>query len=127
MNFPLCACIEPLYCELPFLERSAAARRDGFDFVEFWSWADKDLAAVGSAAQAAGIGIAGFNGDGPFSLIDPAEQADYLSFLRRSAKAARLVGKLQRTADEFKRQLMSMDSEIEKEAKESFEETVGKD
>ena len=42
-------------------------------------------------------------------------------------KAARLVGKLQRTADEFKRQLMSMDSEIEKEAKESFEETVGKD
>lgn len=92
MNFPLCACIETLYCELPFLERFAAARRDGFDFVEFWSWADKDLAAVGSAAQAAGIGIAGFNGDGPFSLIDPAEQADYLSFLRRSAKAARLVG-----------------------------------
>ena len=35
------------------LERFRAAREDGFDAVEFWSWTDKDLPAVKAAAQAA--------------------------------------------------------------------------
>ena len=43
------ACIETLYGELPFLERFRAAREDGFDAVEFWSWTDKDLPAVKAA------------------------------------------------------------------------------
>ena len=46
MIFQKSACIETLYTELPFLERFRAAKADGFDFVEFWSWTDKDLAAV---------------------------------------------------------------------------------
>ena len=46
MMFQKSACIETLYTELPFLERFCAAKADGFDFVEFWSWTDKDLAAV---------------------------------------------------------------------------------
>ena len=54
MIFQKSACIETLYTELPFLERFRAARADGFDFVEFWSWTDKDLAAVKAAADAAG-------------------------------------------------------------------------
>ena len=54
MMFQKSACIETLYTELPFLERFSAARADGFDFVEFWSWTDKDLAAVKAAADAAG-------------------------------------------------------------------------
>ena len=53
MIFQKSACIETLYTELPFLERFRAAKADGFDFVEFWSWTDKDLAAVKAAADAA--------------------------------------------------------------------------
>lgn len=86
------ACIEPMYSELPFLERFQAARDDGFDLVEFWGWTDKDLDAVKAAADKAGIGIAGFNGDAELSLIDPAQKADYLAFLRRSVAAAKRVG-----------------------------------
>ena len=71
MKFSRCACIEPLYSELPFLERFQAAKDDGFDFVEFWSWTDKDLDAVKDAAGKAGISIAGFNGDAELSMIDP--------------------------------------------------------
>ena len=37
MKFQKSACIEPMYGELPFLERFQAARADGFDYVEFWS------------------------------------------------------------------------------------------
>ncbi len=86
------ACIEPMYSELPFLDRFAAARRDGFDFVEFWGWMDKDLDGVRAAAEAAGIGISGFNGDAELSLIDPAQKDAYLDFLRRSLAAAKRVG-----------------------------------
>lgn len=81
MIFRKSACIETLYTELPFLERFRAARADGFDFVEFWSWTDKDLAAVKAAADAAGIGISGFNGDAELSLIDPAQKTAYKAFL----------------------------------------------
>ena len=54
-----CACIDTLYKELPFLERIAAAGRDGFAAVEFWHWQDRDMAAVRHAAEAAGVQAAG--------------------------------------------------------------------
>lgn len=92
MPFTKCACIETLYTELPFLDRFQAAKDDGFGAVEFWSWTDKDLDAVRAAAQRAGIAISGFNGDADFSLIDPAQKADYLAFLRRSIAAAQKIG-----------------------------------
>ena len=92
MKFRKSACIEPLYAELPFLERFQAAKDDGFDFVEFWSWTDKDLDAARDAAERAGIGIAGFNGDAELSLIDPSQKTDYLAFLRQSIQAAKKVG-----------------------------------
>lgn len=92
MNLRKSACIEPMYSELPFLERFRAAKEDGFDFVEFWSWTDKDLDAVKAAAEEAGIGIAGFNGDAELSLIDPEQKEAYLAFLRKSVEAAKKVG-----------------------------------
>ena len=92
MKFQKSACIEPMYAELPFLERFQAAKDDGFDFVEFWSWTDKDLDAVRAAAEKAGVGVSGFNGDAELSLIDPARREDYLAFLRRSVEAAKKVG-----------------------------------
>lgn len=92
MKFQKSACIEPMYSELPFLERFQAAKDDGFEFVEFWSWTDKDLDAVKAAAEKAGIGVSGFNGDAELSLIDPEQREAYLAFLRRSVEAAKKVG-----------------------------------
>ncbi|MBR0281955.1 MAG: TIM barrel protein [Oscillibacter sp.] len=92
MKFQKSACIEPMYSELPFLERFQAAKDDGFEYVEFWGWTDKDLDAVKAAADKAGIGIAGFNGDAELSLIDPEQKDAYLEFLKKSVEAARKVG-----------------------------------
>ena len=92
MKFAKSACIEPMYSEIPFLDRFQAAKDDGFEFVEFWSWTDKDLDAVKAAAERAGIGIAGFNGDAELSLVDPSQKEAYLDFLRRSVEAAKRVG-----------------------------------
>ena len=77
MIFQKSACIETLYTELPFLERFRAAKADGFEFVEFWSWTDKDLAAVKAAADAAGVGMSG-TGEIHYPAVFAAlEQAGY--------------------------------------------------
>lgn len=86
------ACIEPMYYEIPFLDRFQAAKDDGFEYVEFWSWTDKDLDAVKAAAEKAGTGISGFNGDADYSLIDPTHKEKYLDFLRQSVAAAQKIG-----------------------------------
>jgi hydroxypyruvate isomerase len=94
MIFKKSACIDCLYTEIPFLERFKAAKEDCFEFVEFWSWKDKDLEAVKTAAEKAGIGISGFNGDAEYSLVDPTHKAQYLDFLKQSAAAANKIGAL---------------------------------
>lgn len=81
-----------MYSEIPFLARFQAAKDDGFEFVEFWGWTDKDLDAVKAAAEKAGVGISGFNGDAELSLIDPEQKEAYLEFLKKSVAAARKVG-----------------------------------
>ena len=94
MQFGKSACIEPMYTELPFLDRFQAAKNDGFSYVEFWSWDDKDLDAIKAAATAANIGISGFNGDAAYSLIDPTHKIPYLNFLEQSVAAAKKIGAL---------------------------------
>jgi len=94
VKFQKSACIDCLYTEVPFLERFQAAADDGFEFVEFWGWTDKDLDAVKAAAGKAGIGISGFNGDAGYSLIDPAQKEPYLAFLRQSVDTAKRLGAL---------------------------------
>lgn len=92
MNLKKSVCIDALYGELPFLERFQAAKDDGFDAVEFWSWTDRDLKAVKEAADRAGIAVCGFNGDAELSLIDPSHREAYLDHLKRSVEAARFLG-----------------------------------
>jgi hydroxypyruvate isomerase len=92
VNLKKCACVETLFTELPWEDRFRAAGEAGFEFVEFWSWTDKDLGRIRDLAAAAGVGIAGFNGDADYSPIDPAHRGGYLDFLGRSLAAARRVG-----------------------------------
>ncbi len=86
------ACIETLFTELPWQERFKAAKEAGFDYVEFWSWTDKDLDEIKRLAEEAGIGISGFNGDADYSLVDPTHKEKYLEFLGKSLAAAQKIG-----------------------------------
>ncbi len=94
MRFPKSACIETLYLELPFYDRLAKAKRDGFDYVEFWGWRDKDLDQLKAAADSAGIGISGFNGNQDYSLLDPVQKRGYFQQLRESVAMAKRLGAL---------------------------------
>ena len=64
--------IEVIYKELPFAERFAAAKRDGFDYVEIWDWESKDLNELKALCGQYGLEISCMGGDGPISLCDPA-------------------------------------------------------
>lgn len=86
------ACIETLFTELPWQERFKAAKEAGFDYIEFWSWTDKDLDEIKCLAEEAGIGISGFNGDADYSLVDPTHKEKYLEFLGKSLAAAQKIG-----------------------------------
>lgn len=92
MSLRICACIDTLYTELPFLNRFAAAKKDGFESVEFWDWRVHDLDELKEAAQEANIAISGFNGDADFSMIDPTHKKQYLDALQQSVAAAKKVG-----------------------------------
>ncbi len=92
MSLKKCACIDTLYTELPWKERIAAAKKDGFAAVEFWDWRIRNLKETREAAETAGIVISGFNGDADYSLIDPDHKERYLDFLKQSIKAAKETG-----------------------------------
>lgn len=86
------ACIETLFTEIPWEERFKAAKEAGFDYIEFWSWTDKNLDEIKRLAEEADIKISGFNGDSDFSLVDPSHKEQYIEFLKQSIEAAKKVG-----------------------------------
>lgn len=84
-------CIETLFTELPFNERFQAAKDAGFDYVEFWGWADKDLARMKKLADEAGVKFASMSGDRDYSLVDPEHKEKYIDFLKKSINAAKEI------------------------------------
>jgi hydroxypyruvate isomerase len=85
-------CIEMFFPDVSFEERFRLAREAGFDYVEFWSWKDKDLPKIKALCHQHALKIASFSGDQRLSLIDRDHQADYLRFLEESLKAAEFLG-----------------------------------
>lgn len=83
--------IEVLYKELPFEERFAAAKKDGFDYIEFWDWNNKNLDEVNKLLDANGLAITGMSGDGPISMCDPERGDEYLDFIKQSIEAAKKI------------------------------------
>ena len=55
--------LEVLYYELPWASRFKAAKKDGFEYVEFWGWEDKDLAEVKQLLADNDLTLAGMGGD----------------------------------------------------------------
>lgn len=84
--------IETVYRELPFAERFAAAKRDGFDYVEIWDWETKDINELSALCAQNHVEISCMGGDGPISLCDPAHGEEYLAYLRRSLQVAQKLG-----------------------------------
>ena len=79
------------YKDLPFEDKFAAARKDGFEYCEFWTWKDRDWGSVKKAIADSGIKIAAFSGDDEYSLINPDENGLYIDFLKKSIEKAKEI------------------------------------
>jgi hydroxypyruvate isomerase len=84
-------CIENFYRDLCFEDKFAAARRDGFEYCEFWTWKNRNWEGVKKAIADSGIKIAAFSGDDEYSLINPNENSRYVEFLRESIVKAKEI------------------------------------
>jgi hydroxypyruvate isomerase len=84
-------CIEMFFTGVPFEERFRLAKGAGFDYIEFWSWMDKDILRIKELCHRYDLGVASFSGDQRFSLIDENQQNDYLRFVEASLDVAGLL------------------------------------
>jgi hydroxypyruvate isomerase len=84
-------CIENFYKDLPFEGKFAAARKDGFEYCEFWTWKNRNWEGLKKAIADSGIKIAAFSGDDAYSLINPDENGLYVAFLRESIEKAKEI------------------------------------
>ena len=77
-------CIENFYQNLSFEDKFAAAKNDGFEYCEFWTWKNRIWEKTKKAIADSKIQIAAFSGDDEFSLINPAESSAYIDFVKQS-------------------------------------------
>jgi len=85
-------CIETLFTEFPFEQRFELAKKFGFDYIEFWSWTDKDIEKIKHLCKKNNLKIASFSGDQDYSLIDCDHSTEYISFAEESIQTAKYLG-----------------------------------
>jgi hydroxypyruvate isomerase len=89
------ACIEMLFAPEAddFVDRIQLAADAGFPIIEFWGTADKDVAAIASAAKRAGVKVGGILAEpGNANLADPARHQGFLAGVEKSKQAALELG-----------------------------------
>lgn len=84
-------CIETIFTEVPFEQRFDLARKYGFEYVEFWSWKDKDIEKLKHLCEKNDLKIASFSGDQEYSLIDCEQSKEYISFIKESIQTAKYL------------------------------------
>ena len=85
-------CIEMLYTELPVEERVAAAKQDGFEYIEFWTWENKDIDALEKALKDNDMKVSIFQGNTVGRMVDPAETDLYIEGVKRTLPVAKQLG-----------------------------------
>ena len=80
-----------LFTEVPFEDRFGLAKESGFDYIEFWSWKEKDIQKIKELCQVYDLKIASFSGDQDFSMVDENQKEDYIAFVQESIEIAKLL------------------------------------
>ena len=79
--------IDLMYTELPYEERFAAAKADGFNAVEFYieGWEDKDLPRIKQLLDENGLVMSAATGATPYTMCDPLQRDDYINHIAPSS------------------------------------------
>lgn len=82
-------CIENFFKDQLFEDRFAAAKKEGFEYCEFWTWKNRKWPGIKKAVANAQIKIAAFSGDDEYSLINPDENNAYIDFIKQSIEKSK--------------------------------------
>ncbi|MBI4976633.1 MAG: TIM barrel protein [Spirochaetes bacterium] len=84
-------CLDIFFPELPFPERIKKVAALGYEYFEFWSWWNKDIAAVEKAMKESDMQAVGFCTK-MISLVDASKRAEYLAGLKETIDVAKRLG-----------------------------------
>lgn len=84
--------IDALYGELPFAERFAAAKADGFDYVEIWDWDNKDEEVVKTKLKEHQLTLSAMSGDKQYDMCNPERYQVYVEEVKQSIDKAVVYG-----------------------------------
>ena len=87
-------CIEMIFTEMEFIKRFEAAKKAGFEYVEFWNWDNKDLKAVKRELEANGLKMAALQGNGRGRMVDKNDHEVYLEDVKKGIDVAAELGSL---------------------------------
>lgn len=84
-------CIEMLFTEAAFEDRFQLAKESGFDYIEFWSWKDKDIQKIKELCRVHDLKVASFSGDQDLSMVNRLQKEDYIAFVKKSIEIANFL------------------------------------
>ncbi|MHC1762576.1 MAG: hydroxypyruvate isomerase family protein [Negativicutes bacterium] len=87
-------CIEMIFTEVPFIERFRKAKESGFEYVEFWNWDTKDIAAIKNELVKNGLKLAAFQGNHKGRMINAEDQDIYFQGVVQGLEIAKELGAL---------------------------------
>lgn len=87
-------CVEMIYTDLPFIDRFYKAKEDGFKYVEFWNWDNKDIPAIKKVLEETGLKIAAFQGNSGGRMVDAREHDAYMCGVQQGIEVAKEIGAL---------------------------------
>ncbi len=82
-------CIEMLFDEVPFIQRIKKAKENNFDAIEFWDWKEKDIEKIRDECIENDIGVAAFVGNTKGQMVNPDDNAEFVSGVEESIKIAK--------------------------------------
>ncbi len=85
-------CLDPLFPGQKDSDKIALIAQAGFKYVDFWSWRDKDIAAMVTACQMHGVQVINFNGHRNGSMVAEQTHPDLFADFRDTIPVARMLG-----------------------------------
>lgn len=84
-------CFEMLFPDLDPVEKIGEIAEQGFEFVEFWGWRDKDIPALAAVCVQVGVQVANFSGHRRGSLVAEQTHDLFLDELQAAVATARIL------------------------------------
>lgn len=87
-----CLNVEELFPDLDFYDKFKAAKKAGYDCVEFWGWDQRDVKKIKEQCDANGVQVTAFKGELNWSLCDNETSEGFIDWTKKCVETANSLG-----------------------------------